>query len=108
MWSIRGRASGWWNERPYCPANSERPAPNWRAWSCLARYIVGVVHVALKQSMKAAENQKQPIAVTHLLHESTVANEMDQELQHFVILWTEGTALEFVRGAERELGLEHW
>ena len=38
----------------------------------------------------------------------TVTNEMDQELQHFLISWTEGEALEVVRGAEREPGLEQW
>ena len=41
--------------------------PSWRTWSYLARDFVGVVHVALKQAMKAAEKEKQPIAVTHLL-----------------------------------------
>ena len=33
---------------------------------------------------------------------------MDQELQHFLISRTEGEALETVRGAEREPGLEQW
>ena len=33
---------------------------------------------------------------------------MDQELQHFLISRTEGEALEIVRGAEREPGLEQW
>ena len=33
---------------------------------------------------------------------------MDQELQHFLISRTEGEALETVRGAEREPGLEEW
>ena len=73
-------------------------------WSYLARDFVGVVHVALNQAMKAAENQKQPIAVTHLQHEFNVTNEM----QHFLISRTEGEALELVRGAEREPGLEQW
>ena len=58
--------------------------------------------------MKSAENQKQPISVTHLQHEFNVTNEMDQELQHFLISRTEGEALEIVRGAEREPGLEQW
>ena len=58
--------------------------------------------------MKSAENQKQPISVTHLQHEFGVTKEMDQELQHFLISRTEGEALEVVRGAEREPGLEHW
>ena len=52
--------------------------------------------------MKAAENQRQPIAVTHLQHEFNETNEMDQELQHFLISKTEGEALEIFRGAERE------
>ena len=47
--------------------------------------------------MKTAENKKLPIAV-----------KMDQELQHFSISRTEGEALEVVRGAEREPGLEQW
>ena len=81
---------------------------SWRSWSYLARDFVGVVHVALKQAMKAADNQKQPIAVTHLQHEFNVTNEMDQELQHFLISRTEGEALEIVRGAERESGLGQW
>ena len=58
--------------------------------------------------MKAAENQKQPIAVTHLQHEFGVTNEMDQELQLFLNSRTEGEALEMFRGAEREPGLEQW
>ena len=58
--------------------------------------------------MKAAENQKQPIAVTHFQHEFTVTNEMDPELQHFLISRTEGEALEIVRGAEREPGLKQY
>ena len=81
---------------------------SWRTWSYLARDFVGVVHATLKQAMKAAENQKQLISVTHLQHEFNVTNEMDQELQHFLISWTEGEALEIVRGAEREPGLEQW
>ena len=31
--------------------------------------------------MNVAENQKQPISVTHPQHEFNVTNEMDQELQ---------------------------
>ena len=46
--------------------------------------------------------------MTHLHHEFGVMNEMDQELQHFLISRTEGEALEVVRGAEREPGLEQW
>ena len=86
----------------------KKNCPSWRTWSFLARDCVGVVHATLKQAMKAAENQKQPISVTHLQHEFTVTNEMDQELQHFLVSRTEGEALEIVRGAEREPGLEHW
>ena len=58
--------------------------------------------------MKVAENQKQPISVTHLQHEFNVTKEMDQELQHFLISSTDGEALESLRGAEREPGLEQW
>ena len=58
--------------------------------------------------MKTAENQKQPVAVTHPQHEFGVTNEMDQELQNFLISRTEGEALEVVRRAEREPGLEQW
>ena len=64
----------------------------WRTWSHLAKDFVGVVHVARKQAMKTAENQKRPIAVTHLQHEFGVTNEMDQELQHFPISRPEGEA----------------
>ena len=35
----------------------------------------------VKQAMKTAENQKQPISVTHLQREFNVTNEMDQKLQ---------------------------
>ena len=70
--------------------------------------FVGAVHATLKQAMKAAEHQKQPISVTHLQHEFNVTNEMDQELQHFLISRTEGEALAIVRGAEREPALEQW
>ena len=83
--------------------------PSWRIWSCLAGNFVGVVHATQKQAMKAGENQKQPIAVTHLQHENKVTNVMDQEMQHFLVSRTEGEALEIVRGAERgEPGLEQW
>ena len=37
-----------------------------------------------------------------------MTNEKDQELKHLVITRTEGAVLEFVRGVEREPGLEHW
>ena len=89
----------------------KKNGPSWRTWSYLARDLVGVVHATLKQAMKAAENQKQPISaisVTHLQHEFNVTNEMDQELQHFLISRMEGEALEIIRGAEREPGLEQW
>ena len=51
---------------------------------------------------------KLSIAVTHLQHDFGVTYEMDQELRHFLISRTEGVALEVVRGAEREPGLEQW
>ena len=38
----------------------------------------------------------------------TVRKKRDQESQHFLISWTEGEALEIVRGAERKPGLEQW
>ena len=79
----------------------KKNGPSWRTF-------VGVVHATLKQAMKVAENHKQPISVTHLQHEFSVTTEMDQELQHFWISRTEGEALEIVRGAEREPGLEQW
>ena len=63
----------------------------------LARDFVSVVHATLKQAMKAAENQKQAISVTHLQHEFNVTNEMDPALQHFLISRTDGEALEAVR-----------
>ena len=66
---------------------------SWRTWSYLARDFVGVVHMALEQAMNGAENQKQPISVTHLQHEFNVTNEMYQELKHFLISRTEGEAL---------------
>ena len=68
----------------------KKNGPSWRTWSYLA------------------ENRKIPIAVTNLQHDFGVTNEMDQELQHFLISRTEGEALETVRGAEREPGLEQW
>ena len=105
---IRCRASNRGTKDLMPDGFGKKNGPSWRAWSCLARDIVGVVHEALKQAMKAAENQRQPIAVTHLQHEFGVTNEMDQEVQHFLISRTEGEALEIVRGAEREPGLEQW
>ena len=86
----------------------KKNGPSWRTWSYLARDFVGVVHTMLKQAMKNAENRKQPIAATNLHHDFGVTNEMDQELQHFLISRTEGEALEVVRGAEQEPGLEQW
>ena len=85
----------------------KKNGPSWRTWY-LARDFVGMVHGVLKQAMKTAENRKIPIAVTNLQHDFGVTNEMDQELQHFLISRTEGEALETVRGAEREPGLEQW
>ena len=55
--------------------------------------------------MKVAENSKHPISVSNL-QEFGVTKEMHQELQHFFITRTEGQALEVIRGAERESGLE--
>ena len=83
----------------------KKNGPSWRIWSYLARDFIGVVHATLKQAMKAAENQKEPISVTHLQHEFNVTNGMDQELQHFLISRTEGEALEIIRGDEREPGV---
>ena len=84
---------------------AKKKGPSWRTRLYLARDFVGVVHTALKQAMKSSEHEKQPISVTHLQHEFGETNEMDQELQHFLISRTEGEALEIVRGAERVLGL---
>ena len=86
----------------------KKNGPSWRTWSYLARDFVGMVHGVLKQAMKTAENRKIPIAVTNLQHDFGVTNEMDQEPQHFLISRTEGEALQTVRGAEREPGLEQW
>ena len=86
----------------------KKNGPSWRTASYLERDFVGVVHATLNQAMKVAENQRQPISVTHFQDEFNVTNEMDQELQHVLIGRTEGEALEVVRGAEREPGLEQW
>ena len=42
------------------------------------------------------------------VQEFAVTKEMDQELQHLSISRTEGEALEVIRGAEEESGLEQW
>ena len=42
----------------------KKNGPSWRTWSYLARDFIGVVHVALEQAMKVAENQKQTICDT--------------------------------------------
>ena len=63
-------ASGWWSRKVWCQTGSgRRTGPSWRTWSNLARDFVGVVHTALKQVMKNAENQKQPVSATHLQHD---------------------------------------
>ena len=80
----------------------KKNGPSWRTWSHLPRDFVGVVHAGLKQAMKNAEKRKLPIAVTNVQHDFGVTNEMDQELQHFLIARTEGEAVEVVRGAEGE------
>ena len=46
----------------------KKNGPSWRTSSYLARDFVGVVHATLKQASKAAENQRQPISVTHFQH----------------------------------------
>ena len=48
---------------------SKKTSPSWRTWSFLARDFVGVVQTVVKQAMKNADNQKQPMSVTHLQHE---------------------------------------
>ena len=68
--------------------------------------------------MKAAENQKQPVALTHLQHEFGVTNEMDQEFQHFLISRAEGEAPElseelnenqvWSNGEDWLLSMTHW
>ena len=77
----------------------KKNGPSWRTWSYLVRDVVGVLHAGLKQAMKNAENRKLPIAVTNLLHDFGLMNEMDQELQHFLIARTERESLP---------GLEQW
>ena len=86
----------------------KKNGPSWRTWSYLARDFVVVVHTMLKQAMKNAENRKQPIAATNLQHDFGATNDMDHELQHFLISRTKGEALEVVRGADREPCLEQW
>ena len=56
----------------------KKNVPSCRTWSNLARDFVGVVHTALKQAMKSAENQKQPVSVIQIQNEFNVTNEMDQ------------------------------
>ena len=86
----------------------KKNGPSWRTWSYLAKDFVCLVPTVLKQAMKKSENRNQPIAATNLQHDFGVTNETDQELQHFLISRTEGEALEVVRGAEQEPGLEQW
>ena len=80
--------------------------PSWMTWSYPARDFVGVVHAALKQAMKSAENLKQPISVTHLPHEFK-CDERDGS-RVATLLHLKDEALEVFRGAERERGLEQW
>ena len=54
------------------------------------------------------EQEATDLCDTHLQHEFNVTNEMDLEVQHFLISRTEGESLEVVRGAEREPVLEQW
>ena len=60
---------------------------------------------ALKQAMKTVEKERQPIAAQDIT-DFALTMELDQELQHFLVSRTEGGALETVRGAERQPGLE--
>ena len=66
----------------------KKNGPSWETWS----------------AMKAAENLRQPISVTHRQHEFNVTNEADRELQHFLISRTEGEALQIVREELNETG----
>ena len=81
--------------------------PSWRTWSYLAGDFAGVAHPALKQAMKTVEKERQPIAAQDII-DFGATMELDQELQHFLVSRTEGGALETVRGAERQPGLEQW
>ena len=64
-----------------------------------------VAHPALKQALKTVEKERQRITVQDIT-DFGVAMELDQKLQHFLVSRTEGEALETVRGAERQPGLE--
>ena len=90
-----------------CDGFGKKSGPSWRTWSYLAKDFVGVVHSALKHAMENAERRKHPICVSNL-QDFGVSKEMDQESQHFLISRTEGEALEEIRGAEREPGLDKW
>ena len=77
--------------------------PSWRTWSYLARDFAGVAHPALKQAMKTVEKERQPITAQDITDFGATL-ELDQELQHFLV----SEALETVRMAERQPGLEQW
>ena len=66
-----------------------------------------MAHPALKQAMKTVEKERQPITAQDIT-DFGVTMELDQELQHFLVSRTEGEALETVRMAERQPGLEQW
>ena len=58
--------------------SGKKNGPSWRTWSYLGERLRRR-DMALEQAMNGAENQKQPISVTHLQHEFNVTNEMYQE-----------------------------
>ena len=76
--SMRGRASGWWSQRPLCPTGSERrTAP---PWSDLRK-------TSSARDVEAGDEGRRESEATD--HCDTLSarilrdNEMDQELQHF-------------------------
>ena len=81
--------------------------PSWRTWSYMTRDFAGVAHPALKQAMKTVEKERQPITAQDIT-DFGVTMELDQELQHFLVSRTGSEALETVRMAERQPGLEQW
>ena len=86
-----------------------KTGPQWRTWAFkLADYAVAVSGVpGLRQVLKAIGNRTSPVTAQDVAS-SGITADLDMQLAHLLVSRTTGNALEIVRGAYDEPGLEQW
>ena len=83
----------------------KKSSPSWRTWSYLAQ---GLSWCGAFSAETGNEECRKQEATDFRVQDFRVAKETDDFVQHFLLSRTEREALEVVRGAEREPGLEQW